>query len=87
MPQSLHAEVLNVVRAEPQAGHPDRYEIHLDLKADPGSDSTRLVLTFSPAASAGLAARLEASPPGGNFANPPNNGGSGSMAAFNRTPR
>ncbi len=81
MPQSLHAEVLNVVRAQAPAGHPDRYEIHLDLKADPGSDSTRLVLMFSATAAAALAARLEASPPIRDFATPSTDVGPGSLAA------
>jgi hypothetical protein len=65
MSQSLSAEVTNVVRAEPSSGRPERYEVHLDLKAEPGLASTRLVLVFQTTVAAMLAEYMTAKPPNG----------------------
>lgn len=65
MSQSLSAEVANVVRAEPSPGRPERYEVHLDLKPEPGYASTRLVLVFQIPAAAMLADYMTAKPPNG----------------------
>jgi hypothetical protein len=65
MSQSLSAEVANVVRAEPSPGRPERYEVHLDLKPEPGFASTRLVLVFQMPAAAMLADYMTAKPPNG----------------------
>lgn len=65
MSQSLSAEVASVVRAEPSPGHPERYEVHLDLKPEPGYASTRLVLVFQMPAAAMLLDYMTANPPHG----------------------
>jgi len=60
MNQSLSAEVLTVVGAEPNATDPRLYRLYLDLKAEPGTDSTRLVLLLDAEVGASLVEHLAA---------------------------
>ena len=65
MSQSLSAEVANVIRAGPSSGRRGCYEVHLDLKPEPGLASTRLVLVFQMTAAAMLAECMSVKPPHG----------------------
>ena len=57
---SLSAEVLTVVGAEPSPTDGRLYRLYLDLKAEPGSDSTRLVLLLDAEVAANLVEQMAA---------------------------
>ena len=63
MSQALSAEVQAVVGAEPGAAGIAGCRLHLDLKPEPGSPSTRLVLVLDAEIAASLMAQMRAAFP------------------------
>jgi len=60
MNQSLSAEVLTVAGVEPSPTEGGLYRLCLDLKAEPGTDSTRLVLLLDAEVAANLVEHVAA---------------------------